>query len=171
MLAAENLPWWRHNRPWGFRFSLMDAIIVVGGALLTFAAWPIFGVFSLCIPFLVFHFFLFCNTFRIGGERSLIWVASFLLNAFLWTYTQSTTLHVASQLLVTLLLIVNCVLGRNYHGLWCEWINPSGYRKGALTEGAFTRRVLIGCKVPRPLIELLIGRKLTEFDQEIAIDE
>lgn len=35
MLAAVNLPWWRHDRPWGFRFSLMDAIIVVGGALLT----------------------------------------------------------------------------------------------------------------------------------------
>lgn len=163
MLPESNLPWWRHDRPWGFRFSLQDAVIFIAGAVATFVGWHMLGTFSLFIPFLLGHFFLFCNTFRIGGERSLIWVAAFLLNVFWWGTTQLHVAHLVGQLAVTAILIANCVLGRNYHGFACQRINPTNFRSGANTEGQFTRRVLLACPVPKRVVELLVGRKLDEF--------
>lgn len=171
MLPEQNLPWWRHDRPWGFRFSPMDAAIVAGGGVLTWLAWPWYGLFSLCVPFLVLHFFLFCNTFQIGGERSLIWIAALLVNVSLWTQTQATVFHLIAQAVVTIALIGNCLWSMNYHGLWCETINPDGYLDGAFTEGAFTRRMLIRCQVPQSWIELLTGRRLREFEKEVPTDE
>lgn len=163
MLPEQNLPWWRHDRPWGFRFSLMDGLIFVGGLITTMAIWSLIGPFALLIPYLLGHFFLFCNTFRVGGERSLIWIGSFLTNVYFWPQTQIIELHLAIQALITILLIAQCVLGKNYHGLACTLLNPSRYREGAMSEGAFTRRVLLACRVPKPLIESLVGRRLDEF--------
>lgn len=163
MLPETNLPWWRHDRPWGFRFSIQDGVIFLGGLIATVVAWPYAGVFSLCVPFLLGHFFLFCNTFRIGGERTLIWAATFILNVFLWIFTQAGIAHLAAQCVITAGLIANCVFGKNYHGFACTRINPNGYRDGALAEGAFTRRVLLACRIPKPVVEILIGRKLDEF--------
>lgn len=165
MLPEQNLPWWRHDRPWGFRFSAMDAAIFAGGAIATAVAWQLVGPFALVVPFLLAHFFLFCNVFRIGGERSLIWAAVLLANAFAWPHTSWLSIHLAIQLAATVLLIANCVMGANYHGFACDRINPTGYRMGAMTEGSFTRHVLLGCRVPRRMVELLTGRKLEEFDE------
>lgn len=64
------------------------------------------------------------------------------------------------------MLIVQCLLGKNYHGLACAQINPRRYRDGAMSEGAFTRKVLLTCRVPRPLVEMLVGRRLDEFNTE-----
>ena len=132
-------------------------------------AWSVAGPFALFIPYLLGHFFLFCNTFRVGGERSLIWVGTFLANAYFWPQTQTFWIHVTVtiQSLIAIGLIVHCVLGRNYQGLCCEQVNPQGFRSGALLEGAFTRRVLLGCRVPKPLIETLIGRRLDEFNDDL----
>ncbi len=166
MLPEQNLPWWRHDRPWGFRFSTMDAMIFTGGFLATIVLWSLVDCFALLVPYLLGHFFLFCNTFRVGGERSLIWVGTFLANVYFWPQTQNLFLHLAIQAVITLILIVQCILGRNYHGLACTQINPLRYRDGAMSEGAFTRRVLLNCRVPKPLVELLIGRRLDEFRSE-----
>jgi hypothetical protein len=43
MLPEKNLPWWRHDRPWGFRFSAMDMFIFAGGALVTILLWNFLG--------------------------------------------------------------------------------------------------------------------------------
>jgi len=166
MLPEQNLPWWRHDRPWGFRFSIMDLLIFTGGIVATVALWPIVGEFALIVPYLLGHFFLFCNTFRVGGERSLIWVFSFLINAYFWLQTQNMLLHLIIQTAVTAALITQCVLSKNYHGFACNRINPARYRAGALSEGAFTRKVLLACRVPKPLVEILIGRRLDEFNSQ-----
>lgn len=165
-LPEQNLPWWRHDRPWGFRFSAMDAFILAGGAVATITLWYFAGPFALVVPYLLGHFFLFCNTFRVGGERSLIWIFSLLANVYVWPQTQSLAVHLVVQVLITLALIVQCVLGKNYHGFACERLNPNRYRDGAMSEGAFTRKVLLACRVPKPVIELLVGRRLDEFKQE-----
>jgi hypothetical protein len=164
MFPDRNLPWWRHDRPWGFRFSTTDGLIFLGGVMVTVGLWFAIGAFALIVPYLLGHFFLFCNTFRVGGERSLIWAGSLLLNAYFWPQSQNIWIHLAIQLLITFALIIQCVLGKNYHGIACVRINPQRYRSGALSEGAFTRRVLIACRVPKPMIEQLIGRRLDEFD-------
>jgi len=166
MLPEQNLPWWRHDRPWGFRFSAMDAFIFAGGLLTTIAIWYFDEFFALVIPYLLGHFFLFCNTFRIGGERSLIWVGSFLANVYIWLNTHNLVILLGIQALITFVLIVQCVLGKNYHGLACVQINPHRFREGAMSEGALTRRVLIACHVPKPLVELLTGRRLDDFNAE-----
>jgi hypothetical protein len=166
MLPEQNLPWWRHDRPWGFRFSSMDAFIFAGGIITTIALWYFIGPFALLVPYLLGHFFLFCNTFRVGGERSLIWVGSFLANVYLWPQTQNLLIHLAVQAIITLALIVQCVLGKNYHGFACGLVNPNRYRVGAMSEGAFTRKVLLACRVPKPWIEALVGRRLDEFTPE-----
>lgn len=163
MLPEQNLPWWRHDRPWGFRFSAVDAFIFAGGIVTTIVLWYFVGPFALLVPYLLGHFFFFCNTFRVGGERSLIWVGSFLANVYFWPQTQNLLIHLAVQAIITLALIVQCVLGKNYHGFACLQLNPHRFRDGAMSEGAFTRKVLLTCRVPEPLIETLVGRRLDEF--------
>ena len=142
----------------------MDAFIFTGGVIATIVLWQMVDHFALFVPFLLTHFFLFCNTFRIGGERSLIWVGTFLLNMYFWISSQNLELHIGIQTIVTACLIAHCMFGKNYHGFACERINPYRYRDGAMTEGAFTRHVLLCCRVPKPLIEMLVGRQLHEFE-------
>lgn len=144
----------------------MDAVIFAGGVLTTIVLWYDVDQFDLLVPYLLGHFFLFCNTFRVGGERSLIWVGTFLANVYFWPQTQNLLVHLALQAVITLMLIVQCLLGKNYHGLACAQINPRRYRDGAMSEGAFTRKVLLTCRVPRPLVEMLVGRRLDEFNTE-----
>ena len=143
----------------------MDAVIFAGGVLTTIVLWYDVDQFALLVPYLLGHFFLFCNTFRVGGERSLIWVGTFLSNVYFWPQTHNLLVHLALQAVITLMLIVQCLLGKNYHGLACAQINPR-YRDGAMSEGAFTRKVLLTCRVPRPLVEMLVGRRLDEFNTE-----
>ena len=110
------------------------------------------------------HFFLFCNTFRLGAQRSLLWIASFVGNVALWTLTHATWLHVASHLAVTLLPIVHCIRHPTYHGIACERFNPTGFRDGAMAEGAFTRGALAKLGVPKRLIFFSTGKKLHDAD-------
>jgi len=164
MIPEINLPWWRSDRPWGFRFSWVDGTIVAAGLVVTMLAWPEFEQMTLAIPYLLGHFFLFCNPFRIGGERSLIWVVAFLMNVAVWMRHQNTAGMIIIQMVVTILLIAHCVMGKNDHGWLCERINPHRYRVGASSEGAFTRKVLLSIRLPKALIEVLVGRRLAEFD-------
>jgi hypothetical protein len=159
-----DLPWWRHDRPWGFRFSPFDAVVLAAGAVVTVAGFVYFSPLGILVPFLLGHFLLFCNTFRIGGERSLLWIAGFFVNVGLWTWSGEFpwTYIVLTQLPITALLIGSTLLGRNYHGIACRRINPHGYRTGAKSEGAFTRRVLRGLGVPPRAIEVLTGREPAE---------
>lgn len=142
----------------------MDGIILGCGILLTAFTFPLLGWFVLLVPYLLVHFFLFCNTFRLGGERSLIWIALLFANIYIWAASLDFWIPFSLQLLVTLGLILHCVLGKHYHGLACAQINPNGFRAGAMKEGEFTRRILLACRVPRPIIERLIGRRLDEFE-------
>lgn len=45
----------------------MDAVIFAGGVLTTIVLWYDVDQFALLVPYLLGHFFLFCNTFRVGG--------------------------------------------------------------------------------------------------------
>lgn len=162
-----NLPWWRHDRPWGFRFSLLDGVVMAAGVALIASVRVAFPDVGIVTALTLGHFLLFCNTFRIGGERSTIWVVVLIANSGAWVYADQFTWArlIASQLVLTCVLIVNCLWSRNYNGLACEHVNPHGYRDGALQEGAFTRRVLRRMGVPCKAIELLTGRKLPELSE------
>ena len=143
---------------------MFDAVVVAAGFVATVAGLVYFPTLAVLTPFTLGHFLLFCNTFRIGGERSLIWIGALVVNVGWWALARPSELPwtaiVLTQLPVTAILIIQTVLGRNYHGVACEWINPERYRSGALSEGAFTSRVLRWCRVPPRAIEVLTGRKV-----------
>lgn len=164
MLPEQNLPWWRADRPWGFRFSLLDGVSLGIGLTATIGVWQFAGPLALGIPFLLGHFLLFCNTFRVGGERELLWAGTFVINAAACIQTEMLGLHLATQLLITAAILTSCLRSKTYYGVACEQINPQGYRAGAMAEGSFTRRVLRRIGVPRQAIEALQGRRTDEFD-------
>lgn len=165
MFPESNLPWWHSDRPWGFRFSTMDVAILVGGLFATILLWFSIDEFALIVPYLLANFFLFCNLFRVGGERSLFWAISFLINAACWPLTQNTWIHLGIQQFITGVLVVHCLLSKDYHGIGCARWNPDHFHDGAMTEGALTRRILNRFRCPKRFIEVLVGRRLDEFEK------
>src|SRR5262249_16609096 len=143
----------------GFRFSAFDAFVLIVGLVATAIGVVYLPILAILVPFTLGHFLLFCNTFRVGGERSLLWIGALLVNVCLWAWLQPADLPwafiVLTQLPITAGLVVHTLLGRNYHGIACEWINPHRYKTGALSEGAFTIRVLQRLGVPTGTIEIL----------------
>lgn len=112
-----------HGHP-GFRFWWTDAVTLGIAAALTWALRPVIAEWSLLIPLVVGHFFLFCNVFRVGTRRELAWTAVFLVNAFVWLIhlgSGPTTLALA-QAPVTLVVIGLAVRDPDYHGLGSTWL-------------------------------------------------
>lgn len=110
----------------GFRFSFFDAVFLVLGALGAFLIDPGFGWPSFCVGFVVGHFFLFCNVFRISRDLELIWVVVFLILALLTLTTGTPTwLGTALLSLVTTGIVVGVGIWKpSYHGVgWQRW-NP-----------------------------------------------
>jgi hypothetical protein len=60
--------------------SRLDVAVLLLTGLLAWASWNIHREFGLAVAFVVGHFFLFCNVFRIGRKYELVWAALFALN-------------------------------------------------------------------------------------------
>ena len=93
------------------------------------SAWqlpPLIGTMGLTPIIVLAHFFLFCNVFRVGTKRELIWTAVFLLNCTGWTsLDRFQWLYVLGiQAPVTLGVILSAIYGRDYHGIGARKINP-----------------------------------------------
>ena len=76
--------YWGKPRTCGFRFSLVDGAAIVVCAAATHTAWPALGPLSLVLPYVLGHFFLFCNVFRVRRPPELIWAGVFVLNFGVW---------------------------------------------------------------------------------------
>jgi lysylphosphatidylglycerol synthetase-like protein (DUF2156 family) len=111
----------------GFRFSPLDAGALVSAGLLAWWAgsrMPIAGFFVL---FVVVHFFLFCNVFRISRRSELVWAGTLIL---LVTVTSFTTFPgwrwtIPMSLLLTIVLVVLEMRKPSYHGIGWRRINPN----------------------------------------------
>jgi hypothetical protein len=61
----------------GFRLSVLDAVVLVaagvGSVLLSLLAWWL----GFVVAFVVGHFFVFCNVFRIARKLELTWAGIF----------------------------------------------------------------------------------------------
>jgi hypothetical protein len=78
------------------------------------------------VGFVLGHFFLFCNVFRIPRRSELIWAASFV---FLCVSTITTgipgwTWTIIISLVVTVMLIWMEMKKPSYHGILWKQINP-----------------------------------------------
>jgi len=110
----------------GDLFVLLVALVVTVAAHRTFEAWSLF------VPLVVGHFFLFCNVFRIRRRYELIWAALLILNAGAWLlsghFTPDNWASAGWLLLiqtpVTIALIVAEMRSGAYHGLGWQTINP-----------------------------------------------
>lgn len=112
-------------RTCGFRFSATDALAIVAFALAAYAASFVIGSASLVILYVLVHFFLFCNVFRLRRPPELIWTGIFLANFALWMSVGEfdITRPLLAQIPVTILLIVMECRHATYHGVLSRRIN------------------------------------------------
>jgi hypothetical protein len=115
----------RKPRTCGFQCNGRDGLILVGGAAVTWLAWPYLGEAILLVPIAVGHFFLFCNVFRIHRKLEYAWAAAFILNVAGWSLAGSADWAriLAVQTPLTLALIGWEMSRPRYHGLGARSIN------------------------------------------------
>jgi hypothetical protein len=115
-----------HKRTCGFRFSVGDAIALAVMTLLSY-----FFVISASLgrgwmfPFVFFHYFLFCNVFRIRTFLELIWAASFIVLLYLMfpAGLHGLLLLLGFQSVITIILVIIEMRSPRYHGIYCRSIN------------------------------------------------
>jgi 4-amino-4-deoxy-L-arabinose transferase-like glycosyltransferase len=119
-----------HQRTWGFRFSPVDAIVLIITAVGT--PWLVseLGTMGLIPAFVVLHFFLFCNVFRIRRAPELIWGLCFVMLAGLLTVVGRfyPAMLMMCQLPVTVILIAREIRHPVYHGVFARRLNPNDDR-------------------------------------------
>ena len=113
-------------RTCGFRLSRIDVIVLLFAALIGVGGFsPTYG-FSLFVPFVVVHFFLFCNVFRIRRKPEFVWGALFVLNCIAWITSGHVSISaiIGTQFVVTVFIISNELRMPSYHGVLARRINP-----------------------------------------------
>jgi len=111
----------------GFRFNLLDGIILLTGGL----GAVYFGIHiwwaGALIALVVLHFFLFCNVFRISRPPELIWAGAFtvLCGSTILTGLPGWTVACLCSLGLATLLIFRETRRPDYHGVCWERWNPN----------------------------------------------
>ena len=114
------------KRSCGFRFSRFDLIILIAAAFISWRGlqWPIFGSFFI---FVIAHFFLFCNVFRIRPLYEYIWGIAFILNFVLNVSLGAAATNYIAVLLIqvpiTIIVLIAEMRSPRYHGIFCGVIN------------------------------------------------
>ena len=120
----------------GFRFSLVDAVVIAACSVLTWLAWKPLGSPALGFPVTLGHFFLFCNVFRIRRSYELLWTAVFVANLAYWALLRDLSWSgvLAVQSPLTVALIVLEMRNPRYHGILWRRLNPE-YPAAVLQTG------------------------------------
>jgi len=110
---------WKHHPSHGFRFSLTDALaIIVCAIATTWGLWQL-GPIAWLFPFVLGHFFLFCNIFRIPRIPELVWAAAFVLISAVCLVLDVSILHALWLILpITLGILVYSIRLPSYHGIF-----------------------------------------------------
>jgi len=104
----------------GFRFWWTDAVVIAFVAIATWVCWRYSREISLLFAITLFHFFLFCNVFRLRRKLELIWAVFFVVIVAAWSLAGhlSWWYILTSQLPVTLGVIVTEIRSDGYHGIF-----------------------------------------------------
>ncbi len=110
----------------GFRISLFDTVVLITGMIGAFIASAYAWWARMVIGFVVGHFFLFCNVFRIAGKPELIWAAAFIIltGSTLLAGVPRWTVTFTGSFLVAILLIYLEMQKCSYHGIFWSKFNP-----------------------------------------------
>lgn len=122
----ESMPDLREHFSPGFRLSTFDVLVLIAGTICA----VIFGLqtwwVGLVVGFVVAHFFLFCNVFRMSRPLELIWASIFTVLAGLTISTDNPGwgVTIAVSLCATFVLVVIEMRRPSYHGVGWKRINP-----------------------------------------------
>jgi len=110
----------------GFQLSVLDVVVLILAVIGTYVLGRYSWWAGLIILFVVGHFFLFCNVFRIARSSELIWAGTFevLTAATILYEIPGWTITIASSLLLTLMLVWMEMRKPGYHGVGWRLINP-----------------------------------------------
>lgn len=110
----------------GFRISPLDGLVLFLGADLAFLLGREMAVAGLLVAFVVGHFFLFCNVFRISRGSELIWAAVFVILAVaaIVAGTPPWPVVFGVSLVLTAWLIRLEMAQPSYHGVGWRRFNP-----------------------------------------------
>lgn len=109
---------WKHHPTHGFRFSATDALAIVVCAGVTYFGLPIVGPLVWFCPFVLGHFFLFCNLFRIRRTPELVWAGGFLAIVAGCLIANVSVLHAMWLVLpLTIGVLTYSVRRSDYHGI------------------------------------------------------
>jgi hypothetical protein len=125
---GEGAPAWRdgRQRTWGFRYSFLDALVLILGAGATWLLWDLGPLVAAVPAVALVHFFLFCNVFRVHRRLELVWAGALLVNAAVWfaagSFTWVNVLAVQTPLTAGVVAFEMCM--PRYHGVFAHAINP-----------------------------------------------
>ena len=110
----------------GFRLSVMDMGIILAGIALSVYLYRFVFVWGCIVIFVVGHFFLFCNVFRISRVPELIWAGSFCLLAGLTLLigVPGWPAVFAAAVMLSTGLILRETRQASYHGVFWRRLNP-----------------------------------------------
>ncbi|MCC9600967.1 hypothetical protein LOC67_10345 [Stieleria sp. JC731] len=109
---------WKHHPSHGFRFSLTDALAIVACIFATVWGRRELGVVAWLFPFVLGHFFLFCNIFRVPRKPELIWASAFLVIVSGCLIADASILHSLWLVLpITVAVLVYAIRLPTYHGV------------------------------------------------------
>lgn len=111
----------------GFRLSMIDVFVLISGVVATtYYSYEETWWIGRIIGFVVAHFFLFCNVFRMSRPLELIWASIFTVLAGLTISTDipGWGVTIAVSLCATFVLVVIEMRRPSYHGVGWKRINP-----------------------------------------------
>ncbi len=109
---------WKHHPTHGFRFSATDALAILVCVALTGWGLRELGEIAWLFPFVLGHFFLFCNVFRVPRQPELWWAGSFIVLASICLVLDLSILHSMWMVLpVTVGVLFYAVQLPTYHGI------------------------------------------------------
>jgi hypothetical protein len=111
----------------GFRFSMLDGSVIIIAAVAAVALWPTAGWISSIIAFVVTHFFLFWNVFRVARPLELAWSGLFIVLTYCTIRfgQPAWPVNIAISLLATVVVIALTMCRPSYHGVLWKAINPN----------------------------------------------
>lgn len=110
----------------GFRLSTIDFLVLLVATAVSVEMGIMHDWIGGVIAFVVCHFFLFCNIFRISRPLELVWAGVFLVLAVCsvlfarpgWIATYGLSL------VITVIVVAIEMRKPSYHGIWWQRINP-----------------------------------------------
>ena len=109
----------------GFRFSILDGAVLVCGGFGAVAVARVSIEFAVLAVVAVFHFFLFCNVFRVSRPLELLWSAFFLACVGVRALADVPwSILGGAVLAATVIVVWRQALKESYHGVLWRWLNP-----------------------------------------------